>query len=440
MIKSRKQIFIPLVFGILFAIVYSILPLKLFIALIGASVLGISCVYDIRIGVMASVVALPFLPDILALALIIFIFGIFIFNSLIKDDYKFKPIFADLPIVLFVIVISIATLTSINISGSFRDLAIHLCSVGLVIMMVSSIKNKEALNTFLTLFVMTGTLVALYGISQYFTGVELDPAWVDEANNPEISTRIFSVFGNPNILAEYLIMGIPVSVSLFFVSKKITKKLLFFMTTVILLITLVLTMSRGSWLGIAFGAFVFILLINKKLLLLAIPAGVVGMFALPDSILNRILSIGNLADSSNAYRIKIWSITLDIIKDNWISGVGFGYEPFKQTFETYIRTMPIYHAHNTYLELFTELGIGGILLFLVFIFVIYKYAILKFVNSKDKYIRYVIAGLLASISALLLQGLVEHVLYLTKIIVTFWTLIGCLIITMRLEDNSDIQK
>ena len=74
------------------------------------------------------------------------------------------------------------------------------------------------------MLVFSATLVALYGLFQYIVGVEMEAAWLDVENNPDIRTRIYSVFHNPNILAEYLIMTIPLSVSLFWHSKRIHKR------------------------------------------------------------------------------------------------------------------------------------------------------------------------------------------------------------------------
>jgi len=200
---------------------------------------------------------------------------------------------------------------------------------------------------------------------------------------------------------------------------------------------LILTLSRGGWLGFAFGMLVFVLLVEKRLLLLLIPLGIGGVYLLPETIMNRIMSIGNLADSSNAYRIKIWKIAIDIIKDFPIAGVGFGYIPFKQVFETYIRTMPAYHAHNTYLETLAEMGIGGFIIFIILIFILYKYSIKKLiVNQKDRYIRTVSAGVLSGLSAILAHGAVENVLYLPKIIITFWFLVSFILVLMRISDKS----
>jgi len=437
---EKKQIIIPLLLGAVFVLLYSKMPTIIFMGLIGGIVTTLLAIYDIKIGIIVAIVSLPFLPDMLSLLFMIYLVFIFLFNNIFREGYIIKQSFVHVPIVIFILAIIIATVTSLDPIGSFRDLAIHLSALGLLFIMVNSINSKNELNVMLIAFVFTATLVALYGIYQYFVGVELDPAWVDEVTNPNITIRVFSVFGNPNILAEYLIMSIPVSVALFWNSKRLIKKLIFLLTSMILAGTLVLTLSRGGWLGFAFGIFVFMFLVEKRLLLLCIPVGVLSVFVLPQSIINRIQTIGSLADSSNAWRITTWKITIDIIRDHWVAGVGFGYIPFKKTFETYIRTMPTFHAHNTYLEIAAELGIVGIILFIIMIFVIYKYAIINSKKNKDKYIKVITAGLLGGIGSLLFQGLVEHVLYMPKIIITFWTMIGFILVTMKLSKLAEKSK
>ncbi len=130
----------------------------------------------------------------------------------------------------------------------------------------------------------------------------------------------------------------------------------------------------------------------------------------------------------------MWGITREIIQDNWVAGVGFGHLPFKQTFETYIRTMPIYHSHNTYLQTAAELGIPGLVAFLLFLFVLFKYGIIKLIKNEDKYIRIMGAGAISALGGVLLHGLVENVLYLPKIILTFWILVSFILTLIRIND------
>ncbi|WP_427340374.1 O-antigen ligase family protein [Caloranaerobacter sp. DY30410] len=392
-------------------------------------------IIDIKIGIGLAIFILPFIPKAYSLVYLICLFMVFIFRQIfiVRQDFK-KSVFGVFIFVLaFVMLIS--TLTSYNPQGSFRDLVIHFSSLGFLIVVVNNIENKKQLNSILTLFVFTAVLVAIYGLYQYKAGIKLDKAWVDVSINPDINTRVFSVFGNPNILAEYLIMSIPISISLFWFTKKLLKKLIFLVSSLILIVTLILTFSRGGWLGFAFGLLIFVILVEKRLLLSLIPAGVLAIFIMPSSVIHRITTIGNLSDSSNAYRIKVWTITLDIIRDNLITGVGFGYIPFRETFVKYIRTMNVYHAHNMYLETLAEMGIGGFVLFILFIFIIYKYAIITLIKNNDRYLKTIIAGVLAGLSSVLFHGLFENILYLPRIIITFWLLISFILVAVRLSKN-----
>lgn len=433
---NKKELILPVALGILFSFIYYKLPLNYFMFLVLGTIGVVLILYEIRIGIYLAVLMLPFMPDMLNLLYLIFLVGVYIYKGLFKMTNPLSKEAVDIPIIIYALLILISTITSIDPSGSFRDLAIHFTAIGFVLVVINNIQTKEDFNILVTFLVIAATLVALYGLYQYKVGVEMEDKWVDSVNNPDIKTRVYSVFGNPNILAEYLIMIIPISAALFWYSKKIHKKAIFLITSLILTIALVLTLSRGGWVGFAFGIFIFIILIEKKLLLALIPIALLGIYFLPQSIVNRILTIGNLGDSSNAYRIRLWKITLEIIRDNWLVGVGFGYIPFKTTFETYIRTMPAYHSHNTYLQTMGEMGILGLIVFVMFIFVLYKYAIKRLMKDEDRYIRTMAGGVLAGLSALLAHGAVESVLYLPKIIITFWTLVALILALMRISGKS----
>lgn len=431
---KRKELIIPLIVGLLFSLLYYYLPIKYLVVGI-VVVIGVALIlYDVKLGLMAAVFLLPFLPDELALLFMFFLIAVFIYKQSFGEYSPLTKATIDMPIILFLIIIVISTITSISFIGSFRDLAIHIGGICFAFVMMNSVKTKEDFNKIYTMLVFSATLVALYGLYQYVVGVEIEAAWLDVENNPNIRTRVYSVFYNPNILAEYLIFTIPLSVSLLWQSKKLHKKILFLGTTAVTTLALVLTLSRGGWLGFAFSALIFILLVERRLLLSIIPIVVGGVLFLPEVILNRILSIGNLTDSSNAYRITIWDITMDIIRDNWVAGVGFGHLPFKQTFETYIRTMPTFHAHNTYLETAAELGIPGLIAFLLFIFVLFKYGIIRLIKNEDKYISIMAAGVISALGGVLLHGAVENVLYLPKIILTFWILVSFILTLVRIDD------
>lgn len=440
---KRKEIALPLILGILLSILYFILPFKYtLLAMIG--LIGLVLVlYDIEIGIMGGVFiasVAPFNYQLLALLYMYFLLAVYLYNQLIKKNYTLEKTKISMPIIIYFIIMIVSTFTSMNFMGSVRDLAIHMGGLCFLLVMYSTVDSKDSFNKIMTTIVFSATLLALHGLYQYIIGVDVDPAWVDVESSPDIRTRVYSVFMNPNVFAEYLVMVIPISVGLFWYNKKPFKKVLFLGTTGIMVLSLLLTQSRGGWLGFAFSALVFILLVDRRLLLLAVPVAVGGIFFLPSSILNRIMSIFNLADSSNDYRFRMWNIAIQMIKDNFAVGVGLGHQPFKDIFGTHSRTLNTYHAHNSFLQIFAELGIVGIATFIFLLFMVFKYGVLKLTKTEDKYFRYVGAGVMAGLAGVFMHGFFETVLYIPKIILMFWIMVTFIITLAKISDKERREK
>jgi len=394
--------------------------IKIIVALLMLGLIIKKPVYAVAVYILS----IPFVSDMSALIMgivVIFSYGI---NFIRKGQFRFRFTPANLLLLLYTISIVSNTFLSISLKGSLRDFTIHSVAIGVLFVLIHSKKSHKEIyliNVFLTL---TAAIVSVYGIYQFLNGAPMGSGWVDMSQNPDVKVRVYSVFENPNILAEYLIMIFPVSMALFFHSDNYVKKAFFGVTAFLILICDGLTYSRGSWLGLVFAIVVFILLIDFKKIILFIPISIGSLFVLPTSILQRISTIGSLQDSSNYYRFNLWNMAMEILKDYWFSGIGIGYMTFREISPFYIRTMAPYHTHNTYLQIAIELGIIGIGLFLLLILSIFKMGVKSIINTKSKFVKYFSAAYLASLSGILVNGLAEHVLYNPKILLVFWFIIA----------------
>ncbi len=124
--------------------------------------------------------------------------------------------------------------------------------------------------------------------------------------------------------------------------------------------------SRGAWIGIVAGTFVYLVRRQgaKGLLVLLLLAVVIAPF-LPHSVIDRWTMTeddsGQL-EASAASRVIVWNQGLQILKDNIILGVGFA------RFVEYTAHMELaLDAHNQYLKLACELGIPGLVVFIFLI-------------------------------------------------------------------------
>ena len=82
-------------------------------------------------------------------------------------------------------------------------------------------------------------------------------------------TRIFSSYGNPNFYAGFLIAALPFFLALFMLAKRFIWRYLLGIATALLMVSLLLTFTRSSWIGGLCGILFFLYLAfggkNKRL-------------------------------------------------------------------------------------------------------------------------------------------------------------------------------
>jgi len=229
---------------------------------------------------------------------------------------------------------------------------------------------------------------ALYGIWQYFFGAST-LLWVDVSRFSDIGSRVVGFFDNPNILAVFLLLTAP-----FFLARGFDPhanwcaRIANFLAFSAVFLCLILTWSRGAWLGILCAGLLFMLTLSRRsasLLLLAVPLLLCTAPFLPSTVLRRFSSIGSFADSSIRYRIYTWRGVLRMIKDHpW--GIGVGESAFRAVYPHYALSgiESVMHAHQMLLQIFAELGIGGLLLFLSFLAFLFFYTVDALCQSSDR--------------------------------------------------------
>ena len=297
------------------------------------------------------------------LALLIFYVGGMRNRSLRVDAADFGPYY-----VLF----AAAVVCNVPLSHfpelSARFLLYHAVGMLAVIVVVSSVENAAQLER-LTLGAALGLMyVGLFGIYQRVViGVEVNPSYVDLTYNPDMPGRVYSVFDNPNAFAEALILMLPLAVALILASRRWWVKLLGLAALGAGGAALLMTYSRASWVGIFAGMVLFVFLWNPRLVPLCAVLCVAAVPFLPDSVLNRIMTITNFSDTSTSSRFPLYTATVDALKMSPIRGAGLGGDAvrkFIKVNELYHSKAPYVHAHNTVMQIWVETGLVGIVAFL----------------------------------------------------------------------------
>ena len=363
----------------------------------------------------------PFLPTMLVLAIEIFTAFTLFLKATLNEDFKIKFFNANPWIFCFVIVVIVSAVTSFSTVESYKIGLLITAFVLFYFIFINTVDSKEQLLFYLGVFVLSGTLSALYGLYQYFFGDIYSQEWLDGEMFEEIKMRVYSTFSNPNVFGEYLLLVIPFSAVLCLNSKTWFGKLFWLGNCGVLMLALVLTFSRGCWLGIIFSLFILAILIDKRLIWLAVFALIISPFVLPTAIIERFLSIGNMADTSTSYRVYIWLGTIAMLKDFFWCGIGLGTTSFNLVYPLYAYNEVVApHSHSLYLQLFVEYGLIGFIVFACIMYNFYKEQFISYVKTKN----YISIASIAAMSGFLLQSATDYTWYNYRVVLIFWMVIA----------------
>ena len=320
----------------------------------------------------------------------------------------------------------VGTWFSVTRSGSLLGGCLTVAFTLFALVLENSITTRKQLDTLILLLVLAGTAVALYGICQYIFGWGYQSdAWVDSDMFSSITFRVTATLENPNMLGQYLILVIALGGAGLLSAKGWGMRVVYFCCCGIMCVCMLLTFARGAWLGLLFAGLVFLMFLQPRLLLLT-PLFVVALFfVLPDTVIERFTSIGNLGDQSTSYRVYIWMGTLAMLKDYWLCGIGPGTEAFNMVYPIYgYAAANAQHSHNLLLQLVSDGGIWLLAVFLLMILAFTRQICVALSRSRDRRDRYFLAAVLAGVMGFLAQGMTDYSFYNYRVTLVFWAMLG----------------
>lgn len=421
---NYKSVIMSGIISGLFSVIFGILPVAAIIVLFLVITIGFYFTWQVA---LLYVCVLPFMPTMAMVGGGIALFMCVAIKSLLGYNSKlFNNSYVMNMYLLFMgIAFALGAIFSYARNSSIKIALVYIAFLLVTYALIRILAEKKVLLNVLNGVSIFSIPVSLYGIYQHFSGFDKQNTWIDTEMFEDISGRVVSFFGNPNVFGEYLILIILTSVICFFITSNYKFKAVHLFAGVCSLVSLVFTYSRGCWIGLVFAMVIFLFLSKRKLFIVFCALGCVSIFFLPDSIISRIASVGNLADSSTSYRVYIWEGTLNMLKDFWITGIGLGSDAFNAVYPFYAYsaiTAP--HPHNLYLVILTETGIVGAIAFLLIVLIYYKklFAVIK--HSDDKNMKVISSGLVAAMSGFLLQGMFDNVWYNYRVFLLFWIYIA----------------
>ncbi|GMU91825.1 MAG: hypothetical protein AMXMBFR4_08830 [Candidatus Hydrogenedentota bacterium] len=273
--------------------------------------------------------------------------------------------------------------------------------VGYFLLAIHVLDTPERLHRFVMILVWCAAILSAFALFQYLTpslqyagpagigaiGAGQDVAFIDpEGLVGGAAVRVTGGTGHSNWLAFTLLLVLPLNVYWFKVASTRRGKAVVVAAVVLELIALVLTFTRlGLLVGVGIGVFLVLTRLVKltphRLSALGV-AVVLCWFVLPGAYKERVIDFTQYARSeSTRARVEVQQYAWAYMQDFPTYGIGLaGFGPrFHEERNSEIAGMlrwmvkyqgwnPIYYGpHNMYLQIGSELGAVGLILFLLFI-------------------------------------------------------------------------
>lgn len=320
----------------------------------------------------------------------------------------------------------LSVLLSQNRLYGLFDLFALLCSLTMFEYMASEVRSPRELRIILTSLSAAVALQGLIAVGQYITnstlGLEFLGAYQasQRARGAPIGlltlTRVGGTIGHPNELAKFFDLSIPICFALLFTPLRGIFRPLVAVAVTVGIVGLTMTLSRGGLVAVLLGI-VAILVYRVKAgagLLRAVAAAIlIGIFIVAiavgteNPVQRRLLKDDYRAAFA---RVPLMKVAFNMIADRPFFGVGLNsyneearrYDNTPQAITTHWNA-PV---HNLPLFIMAETGAVGLIWFLLFLFVIFRWVV-SAIGTSDPFISWASLGLLIGLLAFLAHCQIE---------------------------------
>jgi len=373
-----------------------------------------------------------------------------------------------LPLLIFLGALFLSLTVTLSLQYSLKEILKWLEVLGIYLFMANVIGRREAKGIVL-LILLAGVSQALLGIYQFFGRVGPEGFLLFDR-----FLRAYGTFEQPNPYGGYLGLVLPLAYSLslgtqgyearhtgsapYFLS--FTPYLLVPLAAtglVLMLVAMLMTWSRGAWLGFV-AAFVVMNVVRSRraaalfalaLILLSFVIVMGGLQLLPEALTQRFLDflpfLGGVdlhaievtpANFAVVERLAHWQAGWDMFSEHPWLGVGIGnYEPVYPAYALPRWDEPLGHAHNYYLNIAAETGLVGLSAYLILWAAVFWQA-WRAVRRTSGYWQGVAVGILGILTHLAVHNFFDN-LYVHGMYLHIAILLGLIFVASPVRQSSN---
>jgi O-antigen ligase len=325
-------------------------------------------------------------------------------------------VFATLAIVSFIVGLSHAPLTA-NIARHFVEI---LLSILVFLLVINTVRTERQLRILVVALVLAGFVAACIGVTLYILPNDLSirllsllrvvryPSGASVLryieDNPELPLRAVSTSIDPNVLGGLLIFVTSLTAAQALAIKPVLPRKWSIPMLITMGLCMILTFSRGSFLGLAVALFLMGLLRYRRMLWIGL-AVIAIMFLLPpaQAYIQHFIEGIRGEDLATQMRFGEYKDALILISRYPWFGVGFGGTP---DIDTYLG------VSSVYLLIAEEMGVLGLTAFLGTLFSF----LISFISAlarapKDSTLEPILLGTCLAVAGAMIGGTLDHYLF-----------------------------
>lgn len=280
--------------------------------------------------------------------------------------------------------------------------------------------GKDRIKRTFWVLIFISTVTFINGIFQVITG--FDMLRHREVNMLESYRRISASFVHPNDFGAYIIFILPMVFCFFCQNLKKNQRIFLVFNCLLGSYCLLKTSSRAAWLGFLASIILYFFIYKKKISVI-VPLGVLLFILFSPYGYERLKSLFVLEENTVWERAQLWRGTWNMVKVHPF--FGFGINTFSRYFLDYKPAIypDIRYTHNSYLQMWSEIGILGLGSFIAVVFIIIKTTFNGIKNKIQKgFEGFILLGLITGYIGFLIQSGLDTNLHSLVLTTLFWTM------------------
>ena len=317
--------------------------------------------------------------------------------------------------IIFLVICLLGLPFSLDTIVGIRHL-IHYVAYFLIYVLGINILNTKEKNYKMVLAILLSTIIPL--VAGFYQAITVSGNLLTRGFN-----RIYATVTYPNGYAFYLMIILIFILTMYFYVKTLKNRVILFLLAIPIVLSLILTYTRGAWLGAGLGIGMFMLMLLRRLnlknfiLLIIFLSGIsilVGLFM--PQIVERSAYLAGPELGSFGWRMLVWRIDFKEFLNHPFRGYGIGSSGMITKRELGYIIAP----HNDYLKLMVETGIFGAVAYLAAMILLLKVCMRKYRENLNTKKGILANGLVACMFSVLLVSFGDNLFDYDVVFNYFW--------------------